>query len=97
MLGKTLDELVPILIDYDIGTLGGRDIAVVLRFARSPEELIAGIKGEIALAMTLQQAQELGVGLFASVNGAAFGPAANDTDPPLGFSQWHEGSPDKTP
>ena len=98
MLDKTRDELVPILIDYKIGTLDGHDVAVVLQLARSPEDLTAGIMSELALAMTLQQAQELGTKLLASVRAAALGPvAANDTDTPQGFNQWHDSSPDKTP
>jgi len=96
MLGKAPDELVPILVDYNIGTLGGQDVAVVLQFARSPEDLQADITSEIVLAMTLEQAQALGAGLIASVKAATLGlAAANDPNTPQGLSRGHDSTLDK--
>jgi len=96
MLNKMLDEPVPVLTDCSIGTLDGQDVAAVLQFARSPEDLHAGITSELVLSMTPQQARELGAGLLALAQTATLGPvAANDANIPEGFSQRQDGSLDK--
>src|SRR5689334_11283439 len=81
MYAETQDGMVPVLTDYRIGTLDDQDLAIVLQFARSPEDLLAGITSELALAMTPEQARRLGAGLLATVRAAEFEPAAaNDTN-----------------
>jgi hypothetical protein len=68
MFDEQANELVPILTDCAFGTLDGQDVAVVLHYASSPEELAAGMIKEMVLAMTPVQALELGAGLVASAN-----------------------------
>ena len=50
---------------------------------RNPDDLLAGITTETVLAMTPDQARQLGEGLVASAGAAALRPAANDAGVPL--------------
>ena len=83
MFADEANDVVPILTDCTFGTLDGQDVVVVLQLARSPDDLLAGITTETVLAMTPDQARELGAGLVASAGAAALGCAANDAALPL--------------
>jgi hypothetical protein len=78
MFDDIATDLVPVLTDCTFDIRDGQDVAVVLQFARSPQDLLAGVTTEMVLAMTPQQAHALGSGLVASANATVPGPAAND-------------------
>jgi len=86
MFADEASDVVPILTDCTFGTLDGQDVVVVLQLARTPDELQAGITTETVLAMTPDQARQLGAGLVASAGAASLSPAANDAGSPSGQS-----------
>ena len=83
MFADEASDVVPILTDCTFGTLDGQDVVVVLQLARNPDDLLAGITTETVLAMTPDQARQLGAGLVASAGAVALRPAANDAGVPL--------------
>lgn len=84
MFDDEASDVVPILTDCTFGTLDGQDVVVVLQFARNADDLLAGITTETVLAMTPDQARQLGAGLVATAGAADPGPAANDSNRPIG-------------
>jgi hypothetical protein len=78
MFDDEASGIVPILTDCTFGTLDGQDVVVVLQLAQSPEDLLAGITTETVVAMTAEQARQLGAGLVASAGTVDPGVAAND-------------------
>jgi hypothetical protein len=56
------------------------NVALILQFADSPEDLQTGMVSELILAMTPQQAQDLGARLLTAAEAMKPGPAANDEE-----------------
>lgn len=80
MSDETPPNLVPVLTNCRVVARDGQDVAVVLQFAHSPENLQVGLVSELILAMTSQQAQDLGAKLLAATEAIKLGLAANDEE-----------------
>jgi hypothetical protein len=60
---------------FSVGVLEGRDAMMVIEYARTPEELLSGVRQRHLLALTPQQARELAEGLMMAAQSAGMGAA----------------------
>jgi hypothetical protein len=61
------------LTSFSVGTLDGRDAMMVIEYAPSPEDLVAGVRKQLPIAMTPAQAKELAEGLLMAAASAGMG------------------------
>lgn len=70
----TADEISAVT-SFSVGVLDGRDAMMVVEYARTPEDLSAGVRQRHLLAMTPHQARELAEGLLLAAESAGMGAA----------------------
>jgi hypothetical protein len=67
------------LTSFTVGTLDERDAMMVIEYAETPDDYVAGIRRKLPVAMTPKQARELAAGLLMAANSASMGQPPSET------------------
>jgi hypothetical protein len=65
------------LTQFSVGTLEGRDAMMVLEYAETADDLFAGVRRRLLLAMTPNQARQLAEGLTMAATSLEMGEPAS--------------------